>query len=68
MNKKIQQKRETEADPDCDDATTIYEADPIDAKDRKSVLLNTAGFIIVTEFCERVAYYGFAGSLMLFIP
>ena len=24
------------------------------------------GFIIVTEFCERVAYYGFAGSLVLF--
>ena len=24
-----------------------------------------AGFIIITEFCERLAYYGFAGSLVL---
>jgi peptide/histidine transporter 3/4 len=24
------------------------------------------GYIIVTEFCERLAYYGFAGSLVLF--
>jgi len=24
------------------------------------------GFIIITEFCERLAYYGFAGSLVLF--
>jgi hypothetical protein len=40
--------------------------DPPDAKDRKSVLIYTDGFIIVTEFCERLAYYGFAGSLVLF--
>ena len=26
---------------------------------------NVAGFIIITEFCERLAYYGFAGSLVL---
>jgi hypothetical protein len=44
----------------------VYDPDPEDAKDRKSILLNTAGYIIVTEFCERVAYYGFAGSLVLF--
>ena len=25
-----------------------------------------AGVIIVTEFCERLAYYGLAGSLVLF--
>ena len=25
-----------------------------------------AGYIIVQEFCERLAYYGFAGSLVLF--
>jgi peptide/histidine transporter 3/4 len=25
-----------------------------------------ASFIIVNEFCERLAYYGFAGSLVLF--
>lgn len=33
---------------------------------RPSVLMNTASYIIVTEFCERLAYYGFAGSLVLF--
>ncbi len=44
----------------------LYPPDPADAKDRKSILKNVAGFIIVTEFCERLAYYGFAGSLVLF--
>ncbi len=43
-----------------------FPADPPDAKDRASVLKYTAGYIIVTEFCERLAYYGFAGSLVLF--
>jgi solute carrier family 15 (peptide/histidine transporter), member 3/4 len=33
---------------------------------RKSTLKTVASFIIVTEFCERLAYYGFAGSLVLF--
>lgn len=33
---------------------------------RPSVLFTTASYIIVTEFCERLAYYGFAGSLVLF--
>jgi peptide/histidine transporter 3/4 len=33
---------------------------------RPSVLFNTASYIIATEFCERLAYYGFAGSLVLF--
>lgn len=33
---------------------------------KPSVLLNVASYIIVTEFCERLAYYGFAGSLVLF--
>ncbi|CAM9090959.1 unnamed protein product, partial [Ectocarpus fasciculatus] len=33
---------------------------------RKSVLKTTASYIITTEFCERLAYYGFAGSLVLF--
>jgi peptide/histidine transporter 3/4 len=32
----------------------------------ESKLRNVVGFIIVTEFCERIAYYGFAGSLVLF--
>jgi len=31
-----------------------------------STLKNVASYIIVTEFCERLAYYGFAGSLVLF--
>eukprot|EP00597_Dinobryon_sp_UTEXLB2267_P005647 CAMPEP_0170080918 /NCGR_PEP_ID=MMETSP0019_2-20121128/16920_1 /TAXON_ID=98059 /ORGANISM="Dinobryon sp., Strain UTEXLB2267" /LENGTH=662 /DNA_ID=CAMNT_0010295097 /DNA_START=50 /DNA_END=2038 /DNA_ORIENTATION=- len=43
------------------------DTDPEDAAGRKSVLTNVAGFIIVTEFCERLAYYGFAGSLVLFL-
>mmetsp|Transcript_14339 Transcript_14339/g.21483 ORF Transcript_14339/g.21483 Transcript_14339/m.21483 type:complete len:625 (-) Transcript_14339:227-2101(-) len=33
---------------------------------RPSVLKTVASYIIVTEFCERLAYYGFAGSLVLF--
>jgi len=33
---------------------------------RPNPLYHSAIFIIVTEFCERVAYYGFAGSLVLF--
>jgi len=31
-----------------------------------SVLKTVASYIIVTEFAERLAYYGFAGSLVLF--
>lgn len=31
-----------------------------------SVLRSVASFIIANEFCERLAYYGFAGSLVLF--
>ena len=38
----------------------------IDDSDRPSVLKGTAGYIIVTEFCERLAYFGFAGSIVLF--
>jgi hypothetical protein len=33
---------------------------------RPSVLRTTASYIIATEFCERLAYYGFAGSRVLF--
>lgn len=29
---------------------------------KRSTLLHVTGFIIVTEFCERLAYYGFAGE------
>ena len=32
----------------------------------QSTLKSTASYIIVTECCERMAYYGFAGSLVLF--
>ena len=35
-------------------------------RERPSVLSSIASYIIVTEFCERLAYYGFAGSLVLF--
>ena len=31
-----------------------------------STLKSTASYIIITECCERMAYYGFAGSLVLF--
>eukprot|EP00752_Nemacystus_decipiens_P007795 g6962.t1 len=34
-------------------------------KGRKSKLSQVAGYIILTEFCERLAYYGFSGSLVL---
>ena len=45
---------------------SLYAPDPPDAAKRPSVLLTVAGFILVTEFCERLAFYGFAGSLVLF--
>jgi solute carrier family 15 (peptide/histidine transporter), member 3/4 len=32
----------------------------------RSVLRDVAGYILATEFCERLAYFGFAGSLVLF--
>lgn len=44
----------------------IYPPDPADGVDRRSVFLNVTGYILVTEFCERLAYYGFAGNLVLF--
>ena len=45
----------------------FIDTEPQDADNRKSVLTTVAGYIIVTEFCERLAYYGFAGSLVLFL-
>jgi hypothetical protein len=33
---------------------------------RRSVLRSVASYIIANEFCERLAFYGFAGSLVLF--
>ncbi|CAK4078314.1 unnamed protein product [Aphanomyces euteiches] len=32
----------------------------------KSVIMSVCSFILVTEFCERFAYYGFTGSLPIF--
>ncbi|GLD97168.1 hypothetical protein PINS_up005851 [Pythium insidiosum] len=32
----------------------------------KSIILNVCSFILVTEFCERLAYYGLTGSLPIF--
>lgn len=37
-----------------------------EAERHPSVLSGVASYIIATEFCERLAYYGFAGSLVLF--
>ncbi len=43
-----------------------YLPDPDDAATRPSILKSVAGYIIVTNFCESVAFYGFGGSLVLF--
>lgn len=34
-------------------------------KHKGSTLYGVTGYIIITEFCERLAYYGFAGSCTL---
>ncbi|TYZ69039.1 hypothetical protein PybrP1_000308 [[Pythium] brassicae (nom. inval.)] len=43
---------------------------PLDASPasppHKSIILNVCSFILVTEFCERLAYYGLTGSLPIF--
>jgi peptide/histidine transporter 3/4 len=36
-------------------------------KKKGSTLINVCSFIIVNEFCERLAFYGFQGSLVLFM-
>ncbi|CAN0428283.1 unnamed protein product, partial [Ectocarpus sp. 13 AM-2016] len=47
----------------CDGGPADLAADGAGAdKGRKSKLYSVAGYIIVTEFCERLAYYGFSGS------
>lgn len=33
-------------------------------KERPSTLYGVTGYIIIMEFCERLAYYGFAGELV----
>lgn len=32
---------------------------------QRSVLLSVCSFVLLTEFCERLSYYGLAGSLVL---
>jgi hypothetical protein len=44
----------------------LKEKDYLIDANRPSTLRSIASYIIVTEFCERLAYYGFAGSLVLF--
>lgn len=43
-------------------------AAPLDknGKKKKSIILNVCLFILITEFCERLAYYGLSGSLIAF--
>jgi len=50
------------------DEPLLHEEDADTGKQtlRRSVLYTKASFIIVTEFCERLCYYGFAGSLVYF--
>lgn len=36
------------------------------APPHRSIILNVCSFILVTEFCERLAYYGLTGSLPIF--
>lgn len=55
--------------------TTVVEGDAEAAKDlsrssggsgnKRSVLLSVCSFVLLTEFCERLSYYGLAGSLVL---
>lgn len=40
---------------------------PQEGARRGSVLLSVCMYIIVCEFCERLAYYGLAGSLVLLL-
>jgi solute carrier family 15 (peptide/histidine transporter), member 3/4 len=35
-------------------------------KEKRSIILNVCLFILITEFCERLAYYGLSGSLIAF--
>jgi solute carrier family 15 (peptide/histidine transporter), member 3/4 len=48
------------------DATVPKQKEYLIDDNRPSTLTSVASYIIVTEFCERLAYYGFAGSLVLF--
>ena len=38
-----------------------------DARHKKSTFLRVCSFIIANEFCERLAFYGFQGSLVLYL-
>jgi peptide/histidine transporter 3/4 len=51
---------------DSNEQLTLPNVNRINNHTRPSVLKNVTSYIIITEFCERLAYYGFAGSLVLF--
>ncbi len=38
-----------------------------DGKPPRSILLSVCSFILLTEFCERLSYFGLAGSLVLLL-
>jgi peptide/histidine transporter 3/4 len=74
MNKMTSNPLQTDASHDISQSSVLSSSFEIDTSAmvekplvrEGSVLRNVAGYIIVTEFCERLAYYGFAGSLVLF--
>uniref|UniRef100_A0AAV1TH73 Peptide transporter n=1 Tax=Peronospora matthiolae TaxID=2874970 RepID=A0AAV1TH73_9STRA len=41
-------------------------ASPSPRRPYRSIILSVCSFILVTEFCERLAYYGLSGSLPIF--
>lgn len=49
-----QQRRHSDTDNDNNSSSS--------KRARRSTLYSVTGYIIVTEFCERLAYYGFAGK------
>ena len=51
--------------PFCTDEEPLLQDEGEFDPDR-SILRDVAGFILATEFCERLAYFAFAGSLVLF--
>lgn len=50
-----QQRRHSDTDNNSDNSIN-------NRRLRRSTLYSVTGYIIVTEFCERLAYYGFAGK------
>jgi dipeptide/tripeptide permease len=48
------------------DSPRLGQKEPPDADTRRSVFRNVSGFFLTSEFFERMAFYGFAGSLVLY--